>query len=105
MLKLSTDDLRLVAERLLEDCDPKKYDLDDLYIVDLRDAILEMVNKIEQTGEFIIDVSNDRLLKKEDKEDGTSDGKDKPGKETPTDEQPDKKNDKKVDDERKTDKT
>lgn len=89
VLQLSTDDLRLIAERFLEKIDPVDYGLDKHYINDLRDALLDMVNGLEQTGEFELEVSNEpRSKPKSKRERDDPDPKSNPDAEPGTDNPP-----------------
>lgn len=61
-MKLSTNDLRLIAEKLLQKVDPnliKELKLTDDYIRDLRDALLEMAEGLDSTGEFDMVIQDD----------------------------------------------
>lgn len=69
---LSTLDLRYLAEKILNpphiDFDPTEDDLPEDYLTYLRENLLKMVNSLEQTGEFEIDIPNEVIEHmKEDK--------------------------------------
>ena len=57
MHQLSTDDLRLLAEVVLNktDFEPLEHGLDRNYLIDVREGLLDMANKLDQTGEFYIE--------------------------------------------------
>lgn len=62
MIKLTPDDFRFLAEKVLNkvDFDPTEYELESSYINDMRDALLEMANSLETKGEFEIFIPDDK---------------------------------------------
>lgn len=75
---LSTLDLRLLAEKILnpphiDNFDPEALGLDKDYLIYLREGLLKMVNALEQTGEFEIEIPDEvieHLKTHEDMEQG-----------------------------------
>lgn len=61
MLNLSTDDLRFAAKLLGEiDFKPEDYNLDKEYLNDLRSALIQMSESLEKTGEFEINIPDQK---------------------------------------------
>jgi hypothetical protein len=61
MLKLSTDDLRFLADVILNKIEfkPSDFELDDQYVPDLRDALRNMADQLDKSGEFEILIIGD----------------------------------------------
>ncbi len=62
-MTLSTNDLRFLAEKILNkvDFDPKEFDLDETYLSDVRDALLHMADELETTGKVEIVVLDEEI--------------------------------------------
>lgn len=62
MLNLSTDDLKFLAKIMQEfDFDYTKYEgLDKDYFLDLRSALINMAESLEKTGEFEINIPDQK---------------------------------------------